>query len=135
MATSTSGDGLTAKQRRFVAEYLVDSNATRAAIRAGYSAVSADKIGSELLGKTRVSKAVAAKQAKVAEKLEITAEWIAGELKGNHERAHQLGDVPASNKALELLGKHLGMFVEKHEHEMKFSLASLLAQAKGGGNG
>jgi phage terminase small subunit len=46
---------LTAKQKRFVEEYLVDLNATQAAIRAGYSAKNADKIGSQQLGNTRVS--------------------------------------------------------------------------------
>ncbi|MDE5801887.1 MAG: terminase small subunit [Lachnospiraceae bacterium] len=49
---------LTDRQRRFVGEYLIDLNATQAAIRAGYSRRNADKIGSELLGKTGVSRAV-----------------------------------------------------------------------------
>lgn len=49
---------LTEKQKRFVEEYLVDLNATQAAIRAGYSAKNADKIGYELLGKTGVSEAI-----------------------------------------------------------------------------
>ncbi|WP_221925514.1 terminase small subunit [Enterobacter hormaechei] len=55
-------DGLTAQQRRFVAEYLKDGNATQAAIRAGYSKKNADKIGPELLGKTRVAQAIAQQQ-------------------------------------------------------------------------
>ena len=55
-------DGLTAQQRRFVAEYLKDANATQAAIRAGYSKRNADKIGPELLGKTRVAQAIAQQQ-------------------------------------------------------------------------
>jgi phage terminase small subunit len=42
----------------FVAEYLIDLNATQACIRAGYSAKNADKIGPELLGKTRVKQAI-----------------------------------------------------------------------------
>lgn len=49
---------LTDKQKRFVAEYLVDLNATAAARRAGYSAKTADRIGPELLGKTCVSEAI-----------------------------------------------------------------------------
>lgn len=49
---------LTPKQKRFVAEYLVDLNATAAARRAGYSAKTADRIGPELLGKTCVSQAI-----------------------------------------------------------------------------
>jgi phage terminase small subunit len=47
-------DNLTPKQQRFIQEYLIDLNATQAAIRAGYSAKNADKIGSQQLGKTRV---------------------------------------------------------------------------------
>ena len=53
---------LTDKQQRFVAEYLIDLNATQAAIRAGYSAKNADKIGSQLLGKTRVAEAIQAEK-------------------------------------------------------------------------
>lgn len=49
---------LTPKQKRFVAEYLIDLNATAAARRAGYSAKTADRIGPELLGKTCVSEAI-----------------------------------------------------------------------------
>lgn len=72
--------GLTAKQQRFVDEYLVDLNATQAAIRSGYSARTADRIGPELLGKTWVAEAIAARQAKIAQKLEITQESIVAEL-------------------------------------------------------
>lgn len=63
--------GLTAKQQRFVEEYLIDLNATRAAKRAGYSARNADKIGAQLLGKTRVAEAVEAQRKKQSEKADI----------------------------------------------------------------
>ena len=46
------------RQAVFVEEYLTDFNATNAAKRAGYSEKNADKIGSELLGKTRVKEVV-----------------------------------------------------------------------------
>lgn len=49
---------MTEKQKRFTEEYLIDLNATQAAIRAGYSPKNADKIGHELLGKTRVLAAI-----------------------------------------------------------------------------
>ncbi len=55
-------DGLTTQQRRFVAEYLKDGNATQAAIRAGYSKKSAEQIGYQLLQKTTVAHAVAQQQ-------------------------------------------------------------------------
>lgn len=50
--------GLTRKQQRFVREYIIDLNSAQAAIRAGYSARNADKIGPGLLGKSRVSSAI-----------------------------------------------------------------------------
>lgn len=62
---------LTAKQVRFVDEYLIDLNATQAAMRAGYSRNSADKIGSQLLGKTGVQNALRAEQAKLSAKVGI----------------------------------------------------------------
>ena len=61
---------LTNKQRAFVAEYLVDLNATQAAIRAGYSERTAYRIGAELLQKTSVAEAIAVNQAKRAQRLD-----------------------------------------------------------------
>ena len=68
--------GLTPKQAAFVAEYLIDLNATQAAIRAGYSAKTADRIGPELLGKTCVSEALQKAQQKRAERTEITQDKV-----------------------------------------------------------
>ena len=65
---------LTPKQQRFVEEYLVDLNATRAAIRAGYSARNAGKIGPELLGKTRIAAALGAAQHELSKRTQITQE-------------------------------------------------------------
>ncbi len=71
---------LTPKQERFVEEYLVDLNATRAAIRAGYSQRNADKIGPELLGKTRIAAAIVAKRERVSLKAEVSAAEVLREL-------------------------------------------------------
>jgi phage terminase small subunit len=71
---------LTAKQQRFVEEYLIDLNATQAAIRAGYSAKNAGKIGPELLGKTRVQEAIKAAMDKRSERTEITQNMVLGQL-------------------------------------------------------
>lgn len=71
---------LTAKQRMFVAEYLKDKNATQAAIRAGYSAKNADKIGSQLLGKTRVAAEIEAGLSKFEKKLDVSTISVLGEL-------------------------------------------------------
>lgn len=66
---------LTPKQERFVSEYLIDLNATQAAIRAGYSENTARAIASENLSKPNIVDAIAEARAKVAEK----AEWSATE--------------------------------------------------------
>jgi len=73
-------DKLTDKQRMFVKEYLVDLNATQAAIRAGYSENNADKIGSELLGKTRVKEEIQKGMDNRSKRLDITADKVLQEL-------------------------------------------------------
>lgn len=75
-ATVAQPRPLTAKQARFVDEYLIDLNATKAAIRAGYSAKTADVIGAQLLRKTSVAAAVAARRAEVSEAARIDAAWV-----------------------------------------------------------
>jgi phage terminase small subunit len=67
---------LTPKQKRFVAEYLVDLNATAAARRAGYSAKTADRIGPELLGKTCVSEAIQQAIREREKRTEITQDMV-----------------------------------------------------------
>lgn len=67
---------LTPKQARFVDEYLIDLNATQAAIRAGYSAKTAPQIGLQQLHKTSVAEAIAAKQRDRAERTQIDADRV-----------------------------------------------------------
>ena len=57
-----AGMALTPKQRRFVDEYLIDLNATQAAIRAGYKKNTARQIGSENLSKPAIAKAISSRQ-------------------------------------------------------------------------
>ncbi len=71
---------LTERQKRFVDEYLIDLNATQACIRAGYSAKNADKIGSQLLGKTRVSEHLHAELAKRSKRTGINQDRVVKEL-------------------------------------------------------
>jgi len=71
---------LTPKQQRFVDEYLIDLNATQAAIRAGYSAKTAGTFGYQLLQKKPIETAVSAQRAKVAKKREITQQRIIDEM-------------------------------------------------------
>ena len=142
---------LTEKQKRFCDEYLIDLNATQAAIRAGYSVKNADKIGSELLGKTRVSETISRKIAERSKRTGINQDRVIQELariafvnpqnvidsedasvredvkvktmdgaKGKSvEREVRLND---KMKALELLGKHLGMFKDKLEVDADMDL-------------
>lgn len=67
---------MTPKQIAFVAEYLVDKNATQAAIRAGYSAKTANEQGARLLANVSVRAAIDAALTKQADTLKITAERI-----------------------------------------------------------
>ena len=144
---------LTEKQWRFVDEYLIDLNATQAAIRAGYSVKTADKQGYQLLEKTRVAEAISEKMAERSRRTGVNQDRVVMELakiafvnaadvidsddatikagataddtaaiqsvkvkviptkEGEGvEREIRLND---KLKALELLGKHLGMWNDK----------------------
>ena len=106
---------LTPKQERFVAEYLIDLNATQAAIRAGYSEKTAQMIGSENLAKPMVAAAVAAAVAKRSERTEITQDYVLALIVDTAERCKMASDYNpnAVLKGAELLGRHLAMFTDK----------------------
>ncbi len=163
---SKPGKALTAKQQRFVEEYIVDLNATQAAIRAGYSEKGAAQQGERLLRNVEIASAVAEGQRQRSERTEVTAERVLqelgrigfadlrtafaadGSLKPVEEWSDDLAAAvsavevitkPAGvddngralvqhvhklklwdkNSALEKIGKHLAMFVERHEHTGK----------------
>jgi phage terminase small subunit len=71
---------LTAKQKRFVAEYMLDLNATQAAIRAGYSPKTARVVGSENLTKPDIERAIAEAQGAREKRLDISADHVLEEL-------------------------------------------------------
>lgn len=73
-------DGLNPAQRRFVDEYAISHNATRAAITAGYSQKTARSQGARLLANANISKALRKLLDKRAKKLEITQEMVLAEL-------------------------------------------------------
>ena len=131
MTVASSIDPLTPKQRRFVEAYLLDMNATHAAIRAGYSPKTARAIGAENLTKPNIQAAVQEAQTERAKRVGIDQDYVLKRLHENAERAMQAAPVRdrngngtgeyiyqgnVANRALELLGKHLGMFTEKVEH-------------------
>lgn len=108
---------LTAKQSMFVKEYLIDLNATQAAIRAGYSEKTAEVIGHENLRKPYIADAIQDAMDKRAERVESEADWVLRTIKETTECL--LGD-PKKNatsiyKGCELLGKHHKLFTDKVE--------------------
>lgn len=133
-------EDLTPKQHRFVEEYLIDLNATQAAIRAGYSAKTANEQASRLLANVNVQNAVQEAQEKRSERTAITADYVLEGLKEVAERCLQRSPVmvgsgdsrmqlideegrhvwefnaAGANKAFELLGKHLKLFTDKIDH-------------------
>nr|DAZ41810.1 MAG TPA: Terminase small subunit [Caudoviricetes sp.] len=143
---------LTEKQQRFVDEYLIDLNATQAAIRAGYSAKTANEQGCQNLAKLSIQQAIAEKMAERSKRTGINQDRIVLELakiafvkmtdivdeEGRirpdatdddlsciesvkyKESSSMNGDsverevkISSKLKALELLGKHLGMWNDK----------------------
>lgn len=147
---------LTPKMQRFIEEYLIDLNATQAAIRAGYSEKTADKIGHENLVKPEIKKALDVAMKERSERTQVTADMVVKELAkigfSNmrkfaswskdgvslidsetldeddaacvQEVSQTITEAGGSIKfklhdkksALDSLGKHLGMFVEKIQH-------------------
>jgi phage terminase small subunit len=75
-----SATDLTPKQAAFVREYLIDLNATQAAIRAGYSAKTAGSIGDENLRKPEIAAAVQRAMAERSKRTEISADQVLREL-------------------------------------------------------
>lgn len=144
---------LTDKQSMFAKEYLIDLNATQAAIRAGYSPKSAMEQGYQLLQKTSVQEEIQIQMNNRANRTEITADKVLKELAklgfsdmrdfakwdSSSVKLHSSDDIEDTacvsevsqsetqfgtnikikfhdkKGALELLGKHLGIFVEKVE--------------------
>ena len=114
---------LTDKQRRFVDEYLVDLNATQAAIRAGYSEKTAQEQSSRLLTNVKVQEALQIEREKLEARVEISQEKIMADIEAIKQDAmratvDQLGnskmiDHKAALKACELQGKRYGMFEDK----------------------
>lgn len=131
---------LTPKQSAFVAEYLIDLNATQAAIRAGYSENGASVTGVRLLGNPKIAEAVQQGQSQRAKRVELTADYVLSNLTEVVERCMQRApvmvrvgremqqaqddegrdvwqfDAKNSVSALNLLGQHLGMYTKKVEH-------------------
>ena len=113
---------LTDKQKTFCEEYLIDLNATKAAIRAGYSEKTAAAIASQNLIKLNISEYIAELKAKRSESTAIDAAWVLRQAVKVHERCMQAEEIKdreggstgeykfehsGANKALEIIGKHI----------------------------
>lgn len=107
---------LTPKQQRFVEEYLIDLNATQAAIRAGYSEKTAKEIGSENLTKPNIAKAIQEAQSRLSNKAQVTVEMVVQGLLKEAQDYAEGSTQSARVSAWAHLGKHLGMFKDKIEH-------------------
>ena len=122
---------LTEKQKRFCEEYLVDLNATQAAIRAGYKEKTARSSASENLTKPDIQQYLRELIDKRSERTGIAADTVLLEL----ERI-ALSDVEITGKekikALELLGKHLGLFSEQKGAAGEEELPQLFKALEGG---
>lgn len=105
---------LNTKQRRFIAEYLIDSNGTQAAIRAGYSKKTAAEIAYELLRKPQIRAAIE----KPLMRREMSAEQVIEELSDIARRpTPKRVKVKEKIRALELLAKKHGLIKERHSVE------------------
>ncbi len=103
---------LTPKQACFVEEYLLDLNATQAAIRAGYSKKTANDQGAQLLAKLSIRQAVAEAQAIRSKRTAITQDEVIQGLKKEATLEGEGSSHSARVSAWAHLGKHLGMFTD-----------------------
>lgn len=134
---------MTAKQMRFCDEYLIDLNATQAAIRAGYSKKTARKIGQENLTKQDIRQYIDARMAEkeselIADQNEVLRYLTAvmrGESRSSVVVVESLGDFMSEAremekapdekerlKAAELLGKRYGLYTDRVEQDVDMEL-------------
>ena len=111
---------LSIKQDKFCLELIKDFNATQAAIRAGYTNSKHSHIYAyKLLQNITIQQRITELTQKQAEKAEITVEWVIQELKQLYTRCQSSltskGAIAGATKQLELLGKHIGMWIDRSE--------------------
>lgn len=131
---------LTEKQQRFADEYLIDLNGTQAAIRAGYSAKTANEQASRLLTKDNIKTYIEGRLEKISSEKIADAEevmvYLTSVLRGESEsevvvvegsgegysKARRMGKAPDEKerlKAAELLGKRYGLFKDNVNLELE----------------
>lgn len=121
---------LTDKQKRFVAEYLIDLNATQAAIRAGYAAKTANREGSRLLSNVDIANAIASGAQKRIQRAEVSAQDVIDGLYREATREGEGSSHGARVSAWGLLGKYHKLFVDRIEAEVSGDITVTDARAK-----
>jgi phage terminase small subunit len=129
--SSVSGDGLNDRQRAFVEEYLIDKNGSKAYRRAGYTTENPEAGASSLLTNPNVQVAIQKGLERRKERAALSADWVLERLR--IEALDEFSFAQARIRALELLGKHLGMFGEtltvngklQHEHTHTNKMAEI----------
>lgn len=123
MARLDKNQKLTDRQEKFCNEYLIDLNATQAAIRAGYSKKTADRIGHENLSKLDIQERIQGLRQIIADNQQITPERvikefarIAFDVDPKTDKKLNYSD---KNKALENIGKHLGIFEKDNSQKIQ----------------
>ena len=141
---------MTDKQRKFCDEYLIDLNATQAAIRAGYSEKTANEQGARLLAnvsiKAKIDEQIAKMHSeKIADAQEVM-EYLSAVMRGDSE-SHVLArdevgadrvitkppDEKERLKAAELLGKRYSLFTDKVQQEIDMDLNITVDYGDNGG--
>ncbi len=127
---------LRTKQAAFVAEYLIDLNATQAAMRAGYSVATSGSIGGQLLQKLEIQEAISDAMQKRSERTEITQDKVLRDVEAIKQDAMKSkvdkdGDDAMVNhaaalKACELQGRHLKMWNDKLDITATVSIADAI---------
>lgn len=120
---------LTAKQAAFVREFLVDRNATQAAIRAGYSEQTAYSIGHENLSKPEITQAIADAEKRLQAKAEMTVERVAQMLLDDRQMARELGQPSAAVTAAMGVAKLYGLIIDKSQNENRSVIVNELDDA------
>ena len=133
---------MTPRQSRFVDEYLVDLVASKAAIRSGYSSRRASEIGYQLLQKTTVQDAITERMNARAQRTGITQDKVLADLEAVKQDAMSKATDKAGNvvmashaaalRALELQGRHLGMWKDRLAVTGDLSIADAIRQRVAG---
>ena len=110
---------MTPKQERFVQEYLIDSNATAAAKRAGYCPKTAMEQGFQLLRKPSVKATIQAAQAEHRERTKVTVESLTEKLRAAYDVSEKNGQSASMVQASMGLAKLHGYLVDRVEQTTK----------------